>query len=102
MKAAARPRLVALIPAVALLLAAPSQAAAAVVIPAAPNCSVFPDTNVWNKRVDSLPVHPRSAELKRSIGLGSYLHPDFGSYSGYGIPFNVVGSSQARSTVRFD
>jgi hypothetical protein len=101
MKPAPPPRLAALLPAVALLLAAPSPAAA-VVLPAAPNCPVFPDTNVWNKRVDTLPVHPRSADLKRSIGLGSYLHPDFGSYSGYGIPFNVVDGSQAKSTVRFD
>ena len=26
-----------------------------------------------------------------SIGLDASLHPDFGSYAGYGIPWNVVG-----------
>jgi hypothetical protein len=74
---------------------------AAVSLPAAPRCPLFPATNVWNKRVDHLPVHPRSGALKRSIGLDSYMHPDFGSYSGYGIPYNVVGASTPRVRVRF-
>lgn len=76
-------------------------AAAAVRIPGVPNCSVFPSTNVWNKRVDSLPVHADSARLKRTIGLDEPLHPDFGSFSGYGIPWNVVSSSTPRRTVTF-
>jgi hypothetical protein len=94
-------RFVSVLPALAILFAAPSPAAA-VVLPTAPDCPVFPDDNVWNKRVDHLPVHRNSAALKRSIGLGSYLHPDFGSYSGYGIPYNVVGGAQAKVNVRFD
>jgi hypothetical protein len=35
------------------------------------------------------------------IGSNAGLHPDFGSYSGYGIPFNIVGTATARSSVRF-
>jgi len=64
-------------------------------------CPVFPADNVWNRRVDGLPVHPDSKALKRSIGLDRSLHPDFGSYSGYGIPWNVVDASTPRESVTF-
>jgi hypothetical protein len=92
--------LAALASSVVLSTGAPA-AAAAVRIPGAPDCKVFPSTNVWNKRVDSLPVHPDSARLRSTIGLDAPLHPDFGSYSGYGIPWNVVSSSTPRRTVTF-
>ena len=42
-----------------------------------------------------LPVRSDSATLIASIGLGNGLHPDFGSYSGYGIPYNVVEQHDA-------
>ena len=66
-----------------------------------PDCPVFPRSNVWNRRVDTLPVHPGSEALKANIGLGANLHPDFGSYEGYGIPWNVVGQGTPRVAVRF-
>jgi hypothetical protein len=84
-----------------VLLGGGPSAAASVRIPGAPACRVFPASNVWNRRVDALPVRADSETLKASIGLGSYLHPDFGSYSGYGIPYNVVSKSTPRSTVTF-
>ena len=34
-----------------------------------PGVQVFPATNVWNKRVDQLPVRADSEKLKRTIGL---------------------------------
>jgi hypothetical protein len=43
-----------------------------------------------------------SATLIATIGLDRGLHMDFGSYAGYGIPYNIVGSSTPRSTVAFD
>ena len=64
-------------------------------------CTVLPYTNVWNKRVDSLPVRADSATLINRMGLTRYLHPDFGSYAGYGIPFNVVTAATPRSSVKF-
>jgi hypothetical protein len=76
-------------------------AAGAARLPQAPGCPVFPATNVWNKRVDGLPMSPRSAAMIRAIGLDTGLHPDFGSYAGYGIPYNVVGAGQARVRVGF-
>jgi hypothetical protein len=73
--------------------------------PGAPQCEIFPDSNVWNRRVDRLPVHPRSRAIIRSIGRNEGLHPDFGSglYDGgpIGIPITVVGDGQRKSRVRF-
>ena len=61
----------------------------------------FPATNVWNKRVDSLPVRSDSATLIAFMGAGVGLHPDFGTFSGYGIPVNQVGFDVPRSPVSF-
>lgn len=84
-----------------LLLAMSSTPAAAVSIPGAPNCPIFPSDNVWNERVDQLKVRSDSDALVESIGLNAHLHPDFGSYSGYGIPFNVVGKGAAKYKFKF-
>jgi hypothetical protein len=70
-------------------------------LPGAKACPLFPRDNVWNKRVDQLPVHPDSDALVASIGLAAYLHPDFGSYAGYGIPWNVVSRTTPRRSVSF-
>jgi hypothetical protein len=66
-----------------------------------PTCSLFPTSNVWNRRVDSLPLAANSGTLIATIGASADLHPDFGSYLGYGIPINVVGASTPRSSVSF-
>ena len=70
-------------------------------LPGAPNCPIFPDTNVWNKTITHLPVHRNSAALIRSIGIEEELHPDFGSNLTYGIPYNVVSGSLRKVRVRF-
>ena len=70
-------------------------------LPNAPSCPIFPSNNVWNKPVSSLPVARNSAAMIRAIGLSTGLHPDFGSYAGYGIPYNVVSSNTATSHVSF-
>jgi hypothetical protein len=82
----------------ALLLAG---SAAALRVPAAPGCPVFPKSNPWNRPVDHLPVAAGSRELIRSIGLNTGLHPDFGSGS-IGIPFNVVSKKTPRVRLSFD
>jgi hypothetical protein len=90
----------------ALLLAFSGSSAHALRLPSAPRCAVFPKTNPWNKRVDSLPVAPNSDAIIRSIGIDTGLHPDFGSglYSGgaIGIPYDVVTKKTPRSRVTFD
>jgi len=89
--------------AVAALVCAGS--ASALRLPTAPKCPIFPASNAWNERVDTLPVAADSAQLIASIGLGTGLHPDFGSglWDGgpIGIPFDVVSKSTPRSHVRF-
>ena len=81
-------------------------AATAARLPSAPNCPVFPATNQWNQRVDSLPVAAGSNAIVSSIGTSGHLHPDFGSGlwdgSPIGIPITVVGKSTPRSKVSFD
>ncbi len=75
-------------------------------LPAAPGCPIFPASNPWNQRVDTLPVAPDSARLIASIGLDAGLHADFGSglWDGgpIGIPFDVVSSRTPRSAVSFE
>ena len=92
--------------ALALAVAFPTGATTtATPLPAAPDCKIFPDSNVWNRRVDRLQVHSRSRAIIRSIGRSEGLHPDFGSglYQGgpIGIPITVVGDGQRKSRVRF-
>ena len=64
-------------------------------------CTILPATNVWNRRVDALPVRSDSATLMNRMGLTRYLHPDFGTYAGYGIPINPVTAATPRSPVTF-
>jgi len=87
----------------ALLLGGAS--AHALRLPGAPKCTIFPATSAWNQRVDALPVAANSAQLIQSIGLGTGLHPDFGSglYDGQpiGIPFDVVSKKTKRLRAAF-
>jgi AbrB family looped-hinge helix DNA binding protein len=80
----------------------PPDPGSAPTVPGAPGCPIFPTSNVWNRRVDGLPVAADSATLIGTIGLDRSLHMDFGSYAGYGIPFQVVDADTPRSTVLFD
>jgi hypothetical protein len=68
----------------------------------APSCPVFPAGNVWNEDISALPVASNSATLISTIGLDTGLHPDFGSFGGYGIPINTVSPTRTRVRVRFD
>ena len=87
---------------VAAGLTAGAAAPEAAPLPSAPACPVFPAGNVWNQDISGLPVASDSDTLITKIGLDTGLHPDFGSYRGYGIPYNTVPGSQRKLTVRFD
>ena len=95
-------RLVALA-SVALIGLVPAQVGSAAVPPAPTlaGCPMLPSTNVWNKPVDRLPVAANSSRMIAAIGATARLHPDFSDEGGYGIPFNIVGTSTPRSTVDF-
>ena len=95
-------RRIALLPLLLLgLLPMSSAADSPPTVPGARACPIFPATNPWNERVDHLPVAHDSAAMIAAIGLDAPVHPDFGSYAGYGIPYNIVGTSTPRSTVTF-
>ncbi|HEY2887920.1 MAG TPA: hypothetical protein VGJ17_04850 [Candidatus Limnocylindrales bacterium] len=79
----------------------PKPTAKPIAIPPLSHCQIFPASNAWNERVDKLPVASNSATMIAAIGLNVGLHPDFGSFAGYGIPYNIVGTSTPRSTVTF-
>jgi hypothetical protein len=73
-------------------------------LPGAPGCEIFPPDNPWNQRVDRLPVAKNSAKYIAAIGLGTPVHPDFGTvYAGApnGIPYVVVPGSTRRVHVSF-
>jgi len=58
---------------------------------------MFPADNIWNTRVDTLPVAQRSAEYIASTGAATGVHPDFGAQwdgSPIGIPYNIVPGTQ--------
>jgi hypothetical protein len=65
---------------------------------------LFPADNAWNRDVSAEPVDPNSANLIASIGLGTTLHPDFGTvWNGApnGIPYVVVSGSQTKVPITF-
>ncbi|MCI0478063.1 MAG: hypothetical protein L0Y55_17605, partial [Anaerolineales bacterium] len=73
--------------------------------PTLAGCPLFPADNIWNARIDALPVHPQSNTYINFIGASKGLHPDFGSgtWDGgpIGIPFNIVPSAQANVPISF-
>ena len=62
------------------------------------NCHVFPESNIWNTPVDTLPVLPNSASMVSTIGANIGFHADFGAgtWNGgpIGIPFITVPGTQ--------
>jgi hypothetical protein len=64
----------------------------------------FPANNPWNTDISKEPVDPRSSKIIASIGVGTGLHPDFGSgtydQSIIGIPYVVVGASQKPVSIK--
>jgi hypothetical protein len=68
-------------------------------------CALFPADNIWNVRVDALPLDPGSAAFIATIGADGPVHPDFGSglWQGepIGIPYTVVTAGQPRVPVSF-
>jgi hypothetical protein len=69
-------------------------------------CPLFPADNIWNARVDTLPVDPRSDDYIRTIGADVGLHPDFGAglWDGgpIGMPVTLIDGAQPKVPVSFD
>src|SRR5438094_884705 len=56
-------------------------------------CPIFPSTNIWNVPVDTLPLHPNSANIVTSIGLASGLRMDDA------MPINVAPAGTVKVPV---
>ena len=84
---------------------ATTHAGAGTTVPGAPNCPMFPASNVWNTDISQLPVDAHSAAWMRSMDSASLdLHPDFGPNPGgfpFGIPDNIVTSAHPLVPVKF-
>lgn len=67
-------------------------------------CRLFPADNVWNTRIDGLPLHPRSDAWINTIKADG-VRTDFGAdFDGgpFGQPINLVNGSQvSKSTFTF-
>jgi hypothetical protein len=71
-------------------------------LPALAGCQMFPADNPWNRDVSADPVDASSATYIARINLNaSLVHPDFGSFSGYGIPYVVVPGTQPSVPITF-
>ncbi len=64
-------------------------------------CSILPPDNIWNRRIDLLPIGSRSSEYIATMGANRTLHADFGSgvwppgsNSPIGVPFIEVSQGQ--------
>ena len=76
--------------ALAILLLMPPQALCQQVIN---RCSIFPADNIWNRRIDTLPLDPNSSTYVSTIGASTRFHPDVGSdINVFGIPYNLTTS----------
>ncbi len=65
-------------------------------------CRVFPVDNPWNRDISADSADPNSANyITHMNGSSKFLHPDFGSNPGYGIPFLVVPGTQPKVPVTF-
>ncbi|MBV8530760.1 MAG: hypothetical protein JO104_05540, partial [Candidatus Eremiobacteraeota bacterium] len=68
-------------------------------VPVVGGCQIFPASNWWNTDISGYPLDPRSADY--IAALPGNLHPDFGQNPDYGIPFNIVPSTQKKVPVTF-
>jgi len=71
--------------------------------PSLAGCPMFPPTNAWNQKVNTLPVRSDSRTLVANISSPgkTNLHPDFGGNGAYGIPFLVVPATQPKVPINF-
>jgi hypothetical protein len=70
------------------------------------SCPAFPYDNVWNTRINKLPVHRMSATWMAAMNSASTkLHPDYGPAGAgqqpYGIPWEVVDPATPGVTFTF-
>jgi hypothetical protein len=65
-------------------------------------CPILPADNVWNTRVDKLPLDKHSAAYIAKMGPAMPLFPDFGSDPDNGIPITIIRYNTPRVLIPFD
>jgi hypothetical protein len=68
------------------------------------NCQAFPADDAWNRDISAAPVSAEwTSHLQKLVGK-KQLHPDYGNSGSdhYGIPINLVPSSQPKQPIVFD
>ena len=69
-------------------------------------CTVFPADNIWNTRVDALPVAANSQAYVNTIGATNGVHADFGAglWEGgpIGIPYTTTVGTPVAVTFDYD
>ena len=73
-------------------------------LPVVGGCQVLPADNPWNTVISNAPLDANSAGYMAAIadlGGNQFLHADFGSFTGYGIPYVVVPSNQPLVPITF-
>ncbi|MBV8725111.1 MAG: hypothetical protein JO078_04180 [Candidatus Eremiobacteraeota bacterium] len=68
-------------------------------VPIIAGCQIFPTNNWWNTDISKYPLDKLSDAYIKA--LPGNLHPDFGQNPDYGIPFNIVPSTQKKVPVTF-
>jgi len=74
--------------------------------PSIGGCAVFPANDPWNTRIDdpvAYPLDPNAAAYAAEMDPGQTVHPDWGDWTTdhYGIPWEVVPSTQAEVPITF-
>jgi len=63
-------------------------------------CPMFPPDNIWNRRIQDLPLDPKSQAYISQIGAGDKLHADFGQLGGY--RFTVTDGTESNNEMSVD
>ena len=65
-------------------------------------CPVFPPSSEWSRDVSADPVDPGSDHYLALMNASTtFVHPDFGSTPGYGVPYATVPGSQPAASMSF-
>jgi hypothetical protein len=63
-------------------------------------CPMFPPDNIWNRRVQDLPLDPNSGTYISQMGPADKLHADFGVLGGY--RYTVTDGTESNNDISFD
>ena len=63
-------------------------------------CPLFPPDNIWNRKIQDLPLDPNSATYVAQMGPRDKLHADFGILGGY--RYTVTDGTESNNDITFE